>query len=70
MPDEKATMFKGPYLYGRHARRCGGHKREGQCTFTQRRGEIDVRASNVTPGEEPDIMKNSIFVKGPESSGG
>ena len=29
MPDEKATIFKVPYLYGRHGRRCGGHKREG-----------------------------------------
>jgi hypothetical protein len=28
-------------------------------------GEIDVGSANVTPGEEPGIIKNSIFVKGP-----
>ena len=29
MLDEKAYIFKLRYLYGRHGRRCGGHKREG-----------------------------------------
>jgi hypothetical protein len=33
MPDEKATIFKVRYLYGRHGRRCGGHKREGRCAL-------------------------------------
>ena len=28
-PDEKANIFKVPYLYGRRGRICGGHKREG-----------------------------------------
>ena len=27
--DEKAHIFKVQYLHGRHGRRCGGHKREG-----------------------------------------
>jgi hypothetical protein len=29
MPDEKANIFKVRYLYGRHGRICGRHKREG-----------------------------------------
>ena len=29
MLDEKANIFKVRYLYGKHGRRCGGHKREG-----------------------------------------
>ncbi len=37
MLDEKANIFKVRYLYGRHGRRCGGHKREGQCALP---GEI------------------------------
>jgi len=28
--DEKATIFKVRYLYGKLVRRCGGHKREGE----------------------------------------
>jgi hypothetical protein len=31
MPDEKAYIFKVPYLSGRHGRKCGGHKREVGC---------------------------------------
>ena len=30
MLDEKADIFKVPYLSGKHGRRCGGHKREGE----------------------------------------
>ena len=37
MPDEKAIIFKVPYLSGRHGRKCGGHKREGGCALP---GEI------------------------------
>ena len=29
MLGEKANIFKARYLYGRHGRICGGHKREG-----------------------------------------
>ena len=35
--DEKATIFKVQYLYGRRGRRCGGHKGEGGCALP---GEI------------------------------
>ena len=31
--DEKAIIFKVLYLYGRHGRRCGGHKPEGGCAL-------------------------------------
>ena len=37
MPDEKAYIFKVQYLYGRHGRICGGHKRESGCALP---GEI------------------------------
>ena len=33
MSDEKAIIFKVQYLYGRHGRICGGHKREGGCAL-------------------------------------
>jgi hypothetical protein len=36
-PDEKAIIFKVPYLYGRYVCKCGGHKREGECALP---GEI------------------------------
>jgi len=37
MLDEKALIFKVRYLYGKHGRRCGGYKREGECALP---GEI------------------------------
>ena len=33
MLDEKAIIFKVRYLYGKHGRRYGGHKREGGCAL-------------------------------------
>jgi len=33
MPDEEAIISKVRYLSGRHARICGGHKREGGCAL-------------------------------------
>lgn len=33
MLDEKAIIFKVRYLYGKHSRICGGHKREGGCAL-------------------------------------
>jgi len=45
MLDEKANIFKVRYLYGKHGRICGGHKREagggsqirGICSYMQER---------------------------------
>jgi len=37
MPDKKSNIFKVQYLYGRHERICGGHKRESECALP---GEI------------------------------
>jgi len=31
--DEEAFIFKVQYLYGKLVRRCGGHKREGECAL-------------------------------------
>ena len=42
MPDEKAIIFKVRYLYGRHGRICGGHKREGRCALP---GEVCLPAA-------------------------
>ena len=36
-------IFKVQYLYGRHGRRCGGHKREGGCALP---GEV-CRSAHV-----------------------
>ena len=33
MLDEKSNIFKVRYLYRKHSRRCGGHKREGECAL-------------------------------------
>ncbi len=33
MWDEEANVSKVRYLYGRHGRKCGGHKREGGCAL-------------------------------------
>ena len=54
--DEKASIFKVRYLYGKLVRRCGGHKREGEgallgevCNFAKRllwlRGEMRLQKS-------------------------
>ena len=40
--DEKAHIFKVQYLYGKHGRICGGHKREGGCALP---GEVCQFAS-------------------------
>jgi len=40
MPDEKAINFKVQYLYGRHGRKYGGHKREGGCVVPGEASEI------------------------------
>jgi hypothetical protein len=42
MLDEKAIIFKVQYLYGKHGRICGGHKREGECALP---GEVSWYAS-------------------------
>ena len=46
MLDEKATIFKVRYLHGKHGRRCGGHKREGQCVIP---GEVCYPATVLLP---------------------
>jgi hypothetical protein len=46
MPDEESDIFKVQYLYGRHGRRCGGHKRESECALP---GEICLSARGLPP---------------------
>jgi hypothetical protein len=49
MPDKKAIFFKVQSLYGRHVRRCGGHKREGECAIP---GEVSRAAVHTVPLSE------------------
>ena len=52
--DEKAIRFKVQSLYGKHGRRCGGHKREGKCALP---GEVcpeqraEVSRGHSKPGD-------------------
>jgi len=39
MLGKKATKFKALSLYGKHVRRCGGHKWEGKCALP---GEVCI----------------------------
>ena len=41
MLDEEAMISKVQYLHGKHGRRCGRHKREGECALP---GEISSLA--------------------------
>ena len=46
MLDEEAIISKVQYLHGKHGRRCGGHKREGECALP---GEISSLALATAP---------------------
>lgn len=63
MPDEKAIFFKVQSLYGRHARRCGGHKREGECAIP---GEISGSAARLLPsrGGRMELEKSAEAIVG------
>ena len=52
MPDEEAYIFKVRYLYGRHGRICGGHKREGGCALPGDEADDGSSGRNV-PVNEP-----------------
>lgn len=45
MSDKESNIFKVQYLYGRHGRRCGRHKRESECALP---GEICLSAVRAT----------------------
>lgn len=51
--DEKATIFKVRYLYGKLDCRCGGHKREGESALP---GEI---CQLVTNYHHREVMRKS-----------
>jgi len=44
MPDKESNIFKVQYLYGRHGRKCSGHKRESECALP---GEICLSAEGL-----------------------
>ena len=48
---EKANTFKAQNLFGKHGRRCGGHKREGKCALP---GEISGVAIKLAPPQGGD----------------
>lgn len=64
MPDEKANIFKVPYLCGRYERICGGHKREGGCALP---GEISPICLVLPPsrGGGMDGEKSAEGILGP-----
>jgi len=45
--DEKSILFKVRYLYGKHSRRCGGHKREGGCALPGEVCRFAVSANDI-----------------------
>ena len=47
MPDEKANIFKVRYLYGRHGRKCGRHKREGGAHYPGRSPRLSPTMANT-----------------------
>jgi hypothetical protein len=51
MTDEKANIFKVQSLHGGHGRRCGGHKRGGQCALP---GEVSGFAVKLAGSQGPD----------------
>ena len=63
MPDEKAYIFEVQYLYGRHGRICGGHKREGGCALP---GEVSMSVSHN--GEYQGLQERRRCWKGMEES--
>ncbi|MDP3017617.1 MAG: hypothetical protein Q8N70_11170, partial [Deltaproteobacteria bacterium] len=44
MLDEESTISKVQILFGKHGRRCGGHKREGKCALP---GEVCMFAARL-----------------------
>jgi hypothetical protein len=67
MSDEEANIFKVRYLYGRHARICGGHKREGGCALP---GEVCLSVPQGLPtsrGVGMDRQKSAEGIVGPST---
>jgi len=64
MPDEEAIIFKVRYLYGRHGRKCGRHKREGGCAlpgevsmFVSHNGEYMTTVMETLPDEHGEVSR-------------
>jgi len=47
MLDEEAIIFKVQYLYGKHGRKCGRYKREGECALP---GEVCLLGQKSADG--------------------
>ena len=58
MLDEKANIFKVLYLHGKHGRKCGRHKHEGECALP---GEICKSAVRqlASRGAGKDMQKSA-----------
>ncbi len=65
-PDEKANRLKVRYLYGERGRRCGGHKREGECALP---GETCRLAIVLPPsrGGGMDRQESAEGIRGPST---
>ncbi len=64
MPDEEVNIFEVRYLYGRHVRICGRHKREGRCalpwevsTFVSHNGEYMTTVTETLPEGHGEVSR-------------
>ena len=76
MTGEKANIFKARCLHGSHGRRCGGHKRGGQCALP---GEVSGFAIKLGGSKGPDEEAGEVSrshrrsldpTEGPNRTGG
>ncbi len=66
MLGEESIISKARYLYGKHGRRCGGHKREGKCALP---GEVCMFAAGL-PSSRGDGMNMQKSAEGIVSAEG
>ena len=59
MLDEKAIIFKVQYLYGKHRRRCGGHKRESVRSYLGRSVYLLQVELRKPEGGQKDVQKSA-----------
>jgi len=64
--DEEADIFKVRYLYGKLVRRCGGHKREGECALP---GEVCNFAAELLSlrSDGKKLQKSAEGIVGPST---
>jgi hypothetical protein len=59
MLDEEAVIFEVRYLYGKHRRRCGGHKCESERSYPGRSGYLLQEELRKPEGGRKDTQKSA-----------